>query len=161
MIVASYPRAANATQPETPSKTPVSITQSLSELRLVHARLLEDHGINLALLRKREAELADADERNAEANETIDELQSKLRLLMDTVTRLEHAASLADREVGFLQALNVRNFVHVWALRDAFAHESCRQAMPRKKLLVRTLLLTTSRSRRSRISRHLYKTTRP
>ncbi|KAG9312696.1 mitotic checkpoint protein-domain-containing protein [Chiua virens] len=57
----------------TPSKPSLSVVQSLSELRLTHARLLEEHGVN-------------------------GEVQS----LKDKVTRREQRAQLAEREVGIL-----------------------------------------------------------
>ncbi|KII90456.1 hypothetical protein PLICRDRAFT_106619 [Plicaturopsis crispa FD-325 SS-3] len=87
------------------SKTPVSVTRNLSALRLTHARLLEDHGANVALLRTREAELADAERREAESRTEINELQVALRSLKEKLQRREHRTVLAEREVGFLQAL--------------------------------------------------------
>ena len=45
--------------------------QSLSELRLIHARLLEDHDFTTALLQQRETEIAELDRQQAEAQETI------------------------------------------------------------------------------------------
>ncbi|KAF8970914.1 spindle assembly checkpoint component Mad1 [Flammula alnicola] len=76
-----------------PSDTPISVTQTLSDLRLVHARLLEDHGATSALLRQRETELADVERREAQAQETIASLEQNLRIARD------------KREVMFLQAL--------------------------------------------------------
>ncbi|TFY54359.1 hypothetical protein EVG20_g9734 [Dentipellis fragilis] len=98
--------ASRAIQPSVPSQTPVSVTQSLSELRLIHAQLLEEHGVNLALLRRREAELADANDRNNEAAETIAELQHEGKRQKEKARRLEQAVALAEREAGFLKALN-------------------------------------------------------
>ena len=48
----------------------LSYTQSLSDLRLVHARLLEDHNSTTVLLRQRETDIADLDQQ-VEAQETI------------------------------------------------------------------------------------------
>jgi hypothetical protein len=59
----SWLRARNAV-PETPSATPVSITQSLPALRLEHTHLLGEHGADRVALRQCEAELADAQARN-------------------------------------------------------------------------------------------------
>jgi mitotic spindle assembly checkpoint protein MAD1 len=42
---------ANSSSP--PSKTPISITKHLSELRLTHARLLEEHSVTTALLHRK------------------------------------------------------------------------------------------------------------
>ncbi|THH15458.1 hypothetical protein EW146_g5021 [Bondarzewia mesenterica] len=98
--------ATKATQLDMPSKVPVSVTQSLSALRLAHANLLEEHGANIALLRRRESELVEAQDLNAEKEETIESLHQEKRSLLDQVSHLERDTSLAEREVGFLQALN-------------------------------------------------------
>ncbi|KAH9981796.1 spindle assembly checkpoint component Mad1 [Russula compacta] len=98
--------AARSAVPDTPSATPVSITQSLSALRLKHAHLLEEHGADRAARRQREAELADAQAREVDARATADALLHATRAAEDRATRAERAAALAEREVGFLQALN-------------------------------------------------------
>lgn len=90
-----------------PSNTPISVTQSLSELRLIHARLLEEHGATTALLRRREAEMAELDRQHLEAQGTISSLEHDLRTHQDQIVRRETRALLAEREVGFLQALLV------------------------------------------------------
>jgi mitotic spindle assembly checkpoint protein MAD1 len=95
--------------PDTPAATPVSITQSLSVLRLEHAHLLEEHGADRAALRQREAELAGAQAREVDARATVDTLLQAARAAEDRATRAERVAALAEREVGFLQALNVRS----------------------------------------------------
>lgn len=86
----------------------VSVIQSLSELRLTHARLLEEHGANIAVLRTREAELARMNGSLLEAQGTIGTLQGEVQTLKDKVARREQRAQLAEREVGFLQAFVVR-----------------------------------------------------
>jgi mitotic spindle assembly checkpoint protein MAD1 len=91
----------------TPSKTPIALTQSLSALRLTHARLLEDHGATKALLRQREAEIAAFEQRESEAQHTVDGLQVEVKGLREKVERSERTTTLAEREVGFLQALVV------------------------------------------------------
>jgi mitotic spindle assembly checkpoint protein MAD1 len=91
----------------TPSKTPVALTQSLSALRLTHARLLEDHGATKALLRQREAEITAFEQRESEAQHTADSLRAEVRGLREKVERSERTTALAEREVGFLQALVV------------------------------------------------------
>ncbi|KAH9165311.1 MAD-domain-containing protein [Lactarius sanguifluus] len=48
--------AAHTAAPETPAATPISITQSLSALRLEHAHLLQEHGADRVALRQRRAE---------------------------------------------------------------------------------------------------------
>lgn len=85
----------------------MSVTQSLSTLRLTHARLLEEHGSNVALLHHREQELEASQTREAEAQDTIKDLRSEVRTLKDTVTRSNHKVSLAEREISFLQAMVV------------------------------------------------------
>ncbi|CAA7263882.1 unnamed protein product [Cyclocybe aegerita] len=88
-----------------PSTTSVSMTQTLTDLRLNHARLLEDHGATAALLRQREAELADLERREAQSQQAIQTLEQNLRLTREQVGRRETRASLAEREVSFLQTL--------------------------------------------------------
>ena len=58
--------------PVTPAATPVSITQSLSTLRLEHAHLLEEHGAGRAALRQREAELSEVQAHEVDARATTD-----------------------------------------------------------------------------------------
>ncbi|KAF8129065.1 spindle assembly checkpoint component Mad1, partial [Boletus edulis] len=89
----------------TPPEPSLSVVQSLSELRLTHARLLEEHGANIAVLRSREAELARVNESFLEAQRTMETSQGEVQLLNDKVVRREQRAQLAEREVGFLQAL--------------------------------------------------------
>ncbi|TCD71053.1 coiled-coil domain-containing protein mad1 [Steccherinum ochraceum] len=88
-----------------PSKTPVSVTQSLSNLRLNYARLLEEHGSNSALLRRREVELSESEEREQKLNKVVARLQKEVDILKDKVVRAEQRSVLAEREVGFLQAM--------------------------------------------------------
>ena len=97
--------------PETPAATPVSITQSLSTLRLEHAHLLEEHGADRATLRQREAELAEVQAREVDARATADALIQATRAAEERATRAERTAALAEREVGFLKALNVCSHV--------------------------------------------------
>ena len=84
-------------------------TQSLSALRLEHAHLLEEHGADRAALRQREAGLTDAQAREVDARATADALLQAARAAEDRATRAERTAALAEREVGFLNALNVRS----------------------------------------------------
>ena len=87
--------------------TPVSITKSLSELRLAHARLAEEHVSSVALLRRREKELADAQTRITEDEHTIGELKTELELVKGKAGRQEARAQLAERDVGYLKAMVV------------------------------------------------------
>ena len=80
-------------------------------MRLIHARLLEDHGSTSALLRQREAEIAELDRKQVEAQETISSLEHNLRSQQEQIVRRETRALLAEREVGFLQALLVGVFM--------------------------------------------------
>ncbi|CCM00208.1 uncharacterized protein FIBRA_02236 [Fibroporia radiculosa] len=97
--------ASNNAGPSTPSKTPVSITQSLANLRITHARLLEEHGSNVAVLRRREAELANSEKRCTELEESLTGLQAEVRSYRTKVARSEHDAILAEREASFLRAM--------------------------------------------------------
>ncbi|KDR71884.1 hypothetical protein GALMADRAFT_143649 [Galerina marginata CBS 339.88] len=88
-----------------PSSTPISVTQNLTDLRLAHARLLEEHGATNALLRQREAELAEFERRETQAQQTISSVEQNLRVAKEKSERRETMALLAEREVTFLQAL--------------------------------------------------------
>jgi len=99
---------ANKAGQDKPSDTPISVTQTLSDLRLAHARLLEEHGATSALLRQREAELAEYEQRETQTRQTITTLEQNIRLAKDKIARRETRALLAEREVSFLQALVVR-----------------------------------------------------
>ena len=121
--------------PDTPAATPVSITQSLSVLRLEHAHLLEEHGADRAALRRCQAELADAQTREVDARATADTLLHAARTAEDRATRAERAAALSEREVGFLQALNVRSCHRCLSVLIAFIFLATnRRATQAKKL---------------------------
>ncbi|EDR02403.1 uncharacterized protein LACBIDRAFT_332507 [Laccaria bicolor S238N-H82] len=87
------------------TETDSVLSQTLSDLRLTHARLLEEHGGTVALLRSREAEILDLTRREEEALVSVGELQDALRKAKDEVSRHQTRAALADREVGFTKAL--------------------------------------------------------
>lgn len=89
----------------TSSQASISLVQNLSALRLEHARLMEEHGANTALLRRREAELSNVDKIASEAREAVDVLQAEVQTLREKVVRREQRAQLAEREASFLQAL--------------------------------------------------------
>ncbi|KAI9568312.1 hypothetical protein HD554DRAFT_2260081 [Boletus coccyginus] len=101
-----------------PSGLSLSVIQSLSELRLTHVRLLEEHGANIAVLRSREAELARINESLLEAQRTLETSQGEVQMLKDKVARREQRTQLAEREVGFLQAL-----VASFTAEDQASHE--------------------------------------
>ena len=127
-------RASSSAAPATPSKTPVSVTQSLSNLRLAHARLMEEHGSNVALLRHREQELSELQERETRAEDTMKQLRNEVRDLKDRALRSEHKASLAEREVSFLQAMLV-SLSETWGA--PFSRSlNCRRASTRRTLLM-------------------------
>ena len=88
----------------------MSVTQNLSNLRLTYARLLEDHGANTALLRTREAEIAELEAQVQEGQQTIEKLLRELNLVKEKAERLDNRAQLADRDVGFLKAMVVSMF---------------------------------------------------
>ena len=62
---------------------------------------------NVALLRHREQELSELQERETRAEDTVKQLRNEVRDLKDRALRSEHKASLAEREVSFLQAMLV------------------------------------------------------
>ena len=87
-------------------------------MRLVHASLLGGRGSTTALLRQRETEFVDLDRQQieVEAQETVSYLEHNLRTHqdLDQIVWRETRALLAEREVGFLQALLVGCFRGVW-----------------------------------------------
>lgn len=103
-----YSRASKTSESNTSSQTSISLVQNLSALRLENARMMEEHGVNMALLRRREAELSNVDKIASEAREAVDALQAEAQTLKEKVVRREQRAQLAEREARFLQALVVR-----------------------------------------------------
>ncbi|KAI6111850.1 spindle assembly checkpoint component Mad1 [Pisolithus croceorrhizus] len=97
--------ANKSTEPGMQSDSSLSLVQSLSELRLTHARLFEEHGATVAALSSREAELTRTQEMLSEAQSTVSTLQAEVSALNAKVTRREQRAQLAERETGFLRAL--------------------------------------------------------
>ncbi|KZT00090.1 MAD-domain-containing protein [Laetiporus sulphureus 93-53] len=91
--------------PSTPSKTPVSITQSLSDLRLAHARLLEKHGSTVVSLRRRETELAESEQRVSELKTSVEQLQVEAREDKDKLLRRELENSIQKTDIDFLKAM--------------------------------------------------------
>lgn len=88
-----------------PANTPISVTQALSDLRLNHARLLEEHGATVARLRLSEARVIELEHRETELQEATASTRQQLHLAEEQVARRETRVALAEREVGFLQAL--------------------------------------------------------
>ncbi|KAH7886792.1 spindle assembly checkpoint component Mad1 [Phlebopus sp. FC_14] len=109
--------ATKSNETNTPPETSLSVVQNLSSLRLTHARLLEEHGASVALLRRREAELAGATESLSEAEATTNALRADVQVLKDKVARRDQRTQLAEREVSFLQAL-VASFAAEEGARD-------------------------------------------
>jgi mitotic spindle assembly checkpoint protein MAD1 len=103
----------NTTNSSLPSKTPISITKHLSDLRLTHVQLLKEHHATTALLRRREAEVVDLERRENEARQTVETLKAGVPALKEKVGRRDHRAIiLAEREAGFLRSLVVRHHHH-------------------------------------------------
>lgn len=100
-------RASKSSESSTLSQTSISVVQNISALRLENARLLEEHGANMALLRRREAELSNVEKIASEAREAADALQAEVQALKEKVVRREQRTQLAEREASFLQALIV------------------------------------------------------
>jgi len=116
-----------------PSNTPVSVTQTLTSLRLEHARLLEEHGASVALLRQREAELADFERREAQAQQTILNLEQDLKFANEKISRRETRTLIAEREVNFLQALVVSLTTPI-PLCSTYSQCYRRASMPKKNI---------------------------
>ncbi len=86
----------------------------------MHARLLEEHGATVALLKQREAQIVGYDQRETQSRHTVASLEQNLRLAAEKVTRHETRASLAEHEVTFLQALVVSWYYIIYAAADFF-----------------------------------------
>ncbi|KZV66505.1 MAD-domain-containing protein [Peniophora sp. CONT] len=95
-----------ATQLDSPGQTPVSVSQSLADLRLKYARLLEEHGANVALLRQRDVELATRGSDELKMQALIEEYQERERRSAESIAQLSQSKLLAEREVDFLQKYN-------------------------------------------------------
>ncbi|KAF9499241.1 hypothetical protein BDN71DRAFT_1411372 [Pleurotus eryngii] len=94
-------RAHNGSQ----SPVSVSVTSALTELRLAHARLLEEHGATTATLRERDSRVGALTRELAESQETITSLEKSIRVYASKLERSEGKALLAERQVGFLEAM--------------------------------------------------------
>lgn len=135
-VTLTYRRANKSTDAvnTTPSKTPIALTQSLSALRLTHARLLEEHGATKALLRQREAEITAFEQRESEAQYAIEHLHGEVKGLREKVERGERRSTLAEREVGFLQALVVCANIVPMHHQRLYSHSYQRLALRLKSL---------------------------
>ena len=104
----SHPQGPSSLSSSTSGAPPVALTQQLAALRLEHANLLEGHGSTAALLRSREAELDATRTQVEKLTKTVVSLEEHIRTLDQKVLRRETRLAMADREIGFLQALVVR-----------------------------------------------------
>ena len=69
---------------------------------------MQTYGSPTATLKRRETELATAEQRITEAEASVEALQVDVRSLKTEVARKERERELAVREVSFLQAMVVR-----------------------------------------------------
>lgn len=99
-------KASNET--ETPNKTPITITQQLSALRITHAYLLDEHGQLRAILLEREAELANAKSEREKLMDEVEGLKAEIKGEKDVLGLKKRDMGLMEREIGFLKALLVR-----------------------------------------------------
>ena len=115
------------------SASSAATTRSLSDLRLKYATLLEDHGSKVALLHRRETELQTIQERERGLEEQIESLEAQNETLQETLSRAEQRATLAEREVGFQQAMLV---CIIYFLRLTNAYSRARRVSQLRKLLI-------------------------
>ena len=139
LLTCMYHRANKSNEINTPSKPSLSVVQNLSELRLTHARLFEEHGATSAILRSRETELAKTQESLSDAQSMITALRAEVRGLKDMVTRRDQRTQLAERELGFLQALVVCILL---VCQPCVSHLQYRRVIPRRKVCGMPLPLT-------------------
>ncbi|KAK0204989.1 spindle assembly checkpoint component Mad1 [Desarmillaria ectypa] len=90
---------------QSPSRTPISVTQNLSMLRLTHAKLLEESGATNALLIAREAELNEVRESEGGLKERIKVLEVDMSGLKENLERERRRVELVEREVDFSKAM--------------------------------------------------------
>lgn len=102
-----HSRASKTSESSLSTQASISVVQNLSAIRLENARLMEEHGATVALLRRREAELSSVEMHVSEARDAADALQAEVQALKEKVARREQRAQLAEREASFLQALVV------------------------------------------------------
>ncbi|KAH6894839.1 hypothetical protein BKA70DRAFT_1199767 [Coprinopsis sp. MPI-PUGE-AT-0042] len=102
---ASKTQDTNNNSNSTPSSVPIFITQALTDLRLTHAQLLEEHGATTASLRQRTAELISLESQNAQHQKLIQALEAEVRAAKEELRRKDSKVMLVEREVGYLQAL--------------------------------------------------------
>ncbi|KAH6894805.1 spindle assembly checkpoint component Mad1 [Coprinopsis sp. MPI-PUGE-AT-0042] len=102
---ASKTQDTNNNSNSTPSSVPIFITQALTDLRLTHAQLLEEHGATTASLRQRTAELVSLESQNAQHQKLIQALEAEVRAAKEELRRKDSKVMLVEREVGYLQAL--------------------------------------------------------
>ncbi|KAH6894831.1 hypothetical protein BKA70DRAFT_793346 [Coprinopsis sp. MPI-PUGE-AT-0042] len=109
----------------TPSSVPISITQALTDLRLTHAHLLEEHGATTASLRQRTAELASLESQNTQHQKLIQALEAEVRAAKEELRRKDSRVMLVEREVGYLQAL-----LASFKAEEAYGENSTTMTMP-------------------------------
>ncbi|XP_006457197.1 hypothetical protein AGABI2DRAFT_188863 [Agaricus bisporus var. bisporus H97] len=105
---ASNQAQSSSSLPSTPSRNAaptISQTQTLTQLRLLHASLLEEHGSTLASLRTLESTNASLSDHLSSSATQIKQLQETIRELGSTARKADTRVHLAEREVEFLQAL--------------------------------------------------------
>ncbi|KAF8581961.1 hypothetical protein K439DRAFT_1618637 [Ramaria rubella] len=97
---------ADAQNSSNPRHAPsMNTSQDLAELRLKNALLQEEQGAIKATLHRRDLELKDAVTGATEARECIAKLEEEAKELRHHGARRDRRLDLAEREVGFLNAL--------------------------------------------------------
>lgn len=104
--ISPLPTAFNRT--DKAAKTPASLTKDLSDLRLKHALLLEEHGVTKAALKHRETEYKALETHHAELEGTIESHEGDMRQLKELTTTLIEQRKFADKEISFLKEMVVR-----------------------------------------------------
>ncbi|KAH6894825.1 hypothetical protein BKA70DRAFT_1407387 [Coprinopsis sp. MPI-PUGE-AT-0042] len=100
---------------DSPPSVPISVIQTLTNLRPAYADLLEEHGATAASLRQRFAEFLSFVSQNArhQKKKTIQALGGEARAAKEDARRIDSRVMLVEREVEYLQALLASFKIHL------------------------------------------------
>ncbi|KAH6894828.1 hypothetical protein BKA70DRAFT_1407390 [Coprinopsis sp. MPI-PUGE-AT-0042] len=94
---------------DTPPSAPISVTQTLTDLRLTRAHLLEEHGATSVSVHQRTAELASLESQNAQSFKLVQPLKAEVREAKEDATRIDLRLILVERDMEELEALLAEN----------------------------------------------------
>ncbi|KAH6894757.1 hypothetical protein BKA70DRAFT_1439233 [Coprinopsis sp. MPI-PUGE-AT-0042] len=89
---------------DTPPSAPILVTQTLTDLHLTRAHLLEEHGATSVSVHQCTAEPASLESQNAQSFKLVQPLKAEVREAKEDATRIDLRLMLVERDVGYLQA---------------------------------------------------------